>query len=297
MNKWENYTVKAHEKKQLEEIAHLYFSGSETSSRKVSPAKRKTGLLPQSSPAYFIYCASSRGESSLSLRFLYNLSVMLKIYNETVLFIGSEKAYKKRYSYGFRPHRERVMHKGRADVPLGCFGPLGVCLMDSRSLNNMNNSGTEGIEEGIVLDAFSPFRYILSDEATSSLLLNSLSGLVLFLVTPTTAENAFIEIETKAWEQLSARFDQAGIVVAGTDGFEESEDLYLNWRERLERIYPNKVIMEDYGRFPLDVKREDSGAGCEVDVLERPGSGQTKCFQTTASQIRNKRQEALCRLA
>jgi hypothetical protein len=282
------------EKKQLEEIAHLYFSDPSPSSETTAESERpfeSSSLFPR---ALFVQCAAGRPEEDLSAWFLFNLAVMLKILNGPVLVIGSECTYEKRFLFGFRPDRERLMVEMETQMPSGSFGPMGLCLLDSRVLWRGLRDERDVYPVDPMAGGRVGFRYILSDEAPSGGVFRSLPSLVLLLVTPTTMTPALLEDRVGVEDGLFPA--HAGIVVAGAGCAEEADALFVYWRDRLRERCEGELAVEDWGRLhwddriPWDALPADVGMS-GVGVLEDPESVRARFCQTAASRIRKKRLE------
>ena len=294
MDKLSVFPEKNQEKKQLEEIAHLYFSAPASPSEAPTVPERSFEALPTLPRALFVHCAAGRPEGGVSTWFLFNLAVMLKILNGPVLLIGSQHAYEKRFLFGFRPDRERLRVKDGPHVPSGSFGPMGLCLLDGRVLWR----GLEDERDVYPVDPMAGgqagFRYILSDEAPSGGVFRSSPSLLLLLVTPTTTTPAFMESAMGTEDDLFP--GHAGIVVAGAGCKEEADALYAYWRDRLKERCERELAVENWGRLnwnegdPQDVSLSDVGPS-GVGVLEDPESARAKFCQTAASLIRKKRKE------
>ncbi len=318
MDKLKNFPKENQERKQLEEIAHLYFSdpapsGEIAGERKEPerPIRPAEPFLPLPS-ALFIRCAADRSAGDLSTWFLFNLAVMLKILNGPVLLIGSERAYERRFLFGFRPDRERV----RGPIPgpsssLGTFGPMGVCLLEGRVLRQARADGREG-------DALAPlagprvaFRYILSDEAHSGGLFNRFPGLLLLLVTPSSTTPGLLGRLEQEEGGFLRGVGAVGIVVAGAGCGEEADALYRYWRDRVGERAERGVTVENFGLLPAAIMPRplvvasgggrtfpiyDRSADAEmsgVGALEDPGGSRTRFCQAAAALIRRKRSEML----
>jgi len=283
-----------HEKKQLEEIAHLYFSTPAPSPEPPTEPERSFEGISPLPRALFVRCAAGQAEGGVSTWFLFNLAVMLKILNGPVLLIGSQHVYEKRFLFGFRPDRERLRVQDGPQGPSGSFGPMGLCLLDGRVLWR----GLRDERDVYPVDPMGGgqvgFRYILSDEAPWGGVFRSLPSLVLLLVTPTTTTPAFLDSAMGAEDDLSP--GHAGIVVAGAGCPEEADALYLYWRDKLKERYERGVAVENWGRLhwnekaPHDVSLSDVGPS-GVGVLEDPESARARFCQTAATLIRKKRSE------
>jgi len=241
------------EKKQLEEIAHLYFSTpAEQRKDREDLAQRQTPVeaFPRSPRALFVYCTAGHSEHDLSAWFLFNLAVTLKILNGPVLLIGSEEAYERRFLFGFRPDRERFGLRGRAQLPWSSFGPMGVCLLDGRCLTQDFTTGYEPYGAVPEVGGQVSFRYILSDEMRMGALCGAARGLVVLVVTPTTRADDLLSREEKTEGRVFSRMGHVGIVVEGAGDTEEANALYQYWRGRLEERSEGELVVEDFGMFP-----------------------------------------------
>lgn len=294
MDKLRAFPKENHEKKQLEEIAHLYFSTPAPSSEPPTEPERPFEGFSPLPRALFVHCAAGQGEEGMCTWFLFNLAVMLRILNGPVLLIGSQRAYEQRFLFGFRPDRERLRVEDGPQIPSGSLGPMGLCLLDGRMLwrgfgNERDVYPVDPMAGGRV-----GFRYILSDDAPSGGVFRSLPSLVLLLVTPTTTTPAFLDSAMGAEDDLFP--GHAGIVVVGAGCAEEADALYLYWRDRVRERCDRDLSVENWGRLhwngaaPQDVPLFDMGTS-GVGVLEEPESERARFCQATASLIRKKRSE------
>ena len=293
MDKLEPFPKEDHEKKQLEEIAHLYFSEPATPSKARTKPQRSQRPFEAFRPSprfLFIHCIAGQPEHDLSTRFLFNLAVMLKILNGPVLLIGSERFCEKRFLFGFRPDRERLAPGKRPTSVSSSFGPMGLCLVDGRLLGGDLAGGQAEYGVDLTGGGIVPFRYILSDEVRSGAVFGSASGLALLLVTPVTTACDLPDLEEEAEDKLFAKTRHVGIVVAGARCPEEADALYLYWRDRLADRCEGEILVENFGASSLDSHHAGVGPG-SVEVLENPESAQARFYQATASLIRSKRSE------
>jgi hypothetical protein len=313
-----NFPKEDHEKKQLEEIAHLFFSKPATPQKvHEDPEKRERPFEAFYRPpqALFVYCTTCEQEQGLSTWFLFNLAVMLRLLNGPVLLIASVQAYEKRFLFGFRPDRERVRLRAIPPVPSSSFGPMGVCLLDGRLLSGEGATVGQGAYGG----ASTPgggfaFRYVLSDEVRSGALFGSLPGIAVLLVTPATTTDGLLGRDRETKEEFLRRRGHVGIVVAGAGCAEEANALHRYWQGKVKERCGDEMIVEDFGAFPAEgvprnrkffFRENDSLSPCclskgtelcGVDVLDSPHSLKTKFCQTTAALIRRKRSEMVSRL-
>jgi hypothetical protein len=295
LKKLENFPKENHEKKQLEEIAHLYFSQpaeSRQARKDLDRRERPAEAFPFSPQALFVYCPTNRQANGLTTRFVFNLAVMLKILNGPVLLIGSQQSYEKRFLFGFRPDRERLTLRERPPIPSSSFGPMGVCLLDGRSLDSDPTTGREGCVGEPSGGGHAPFRYILSDETRTVVRFGSEPILVVLLVTPDTLTRDLLGPEEGSMETLLPNLGQVGIVVAGARGDEEANALYLYWRDRLWERCGEGLVVEDFGTFAQGSDPDQAGLG-GVDVLESPVSDEARRYHETAALIRKKRSEMI----
>ena len=307
MDKRKTFLRENHERKQLEEIAHLYFSTPAPSSEAPTEPERSFEGVSPLPRALFVHCPAGRPEGGVSTWFLFNLAVMLKILNEPVLLIGSQHAYENRFLFGFRPDRERLRGMDGPQILSGSFGPMGLCLLDGRVLWRGLGDERDVYPVDPMAGGQIGFRYILSDEAPSGGVFRSLPSLVLLLVTPTTTTPAFLEGAMGTEDDLFP--GQAGIVVAGAGSTEEADALYVYWRDRLRQRCERELAVENFGMLPpqpippsLDPRLREGGrfssgallgdvGMASIGVLENPSSAQTRFCQTTASLIQKKRSE------
>jgi hypothetical protein len=253
LDKLETFPKEDQEKKQLDEIAHLYFSTpAEQHKDREDPAQRQTQVeaFPRSARALFVYCTAGQSEYDLCAWFLFNLAVTLKILNGPVLLIGSEETYERRFLFGFRPDRERFGLRDRAHLTSSNFGPMGVCLLDGRSLTPDSTTGYEPYGSVPQVGGKVSFRYILSDEMRMGTLCGATPGLVVLVVTPATRADDLLSREEKTEGKLFPRMGHVGIVVEGAGCAEEANALYLYWQGKLVGRREGELVVEDFGMFP-----------------------------------------------
>jgi hypothetical protein len=330
LDKLETFPKEDQEKKQLDEIAHLYFSTPAPKSKAdqdLEQRERPVEAFPRIPRALFVYCTTGESEQDLSTWFLFNLAVMLKILNGPVLLIGSEQAYERRFLFGFRPDRERFGLRDRAQLPSSSFGPMGVCLLDGRLLSRDSDTGYEPPAVVPQVGGHLSFRYVLSDEMRTGALCRATPGLVVLVVTPTTRADDLLKREEKTEGKLFPSMGHVGVVVEGAGCGEEANALYRYWRGKLEDRSNGELEVEDFGmlpggpsspqasspdgndespplvpRFRGDRLRGNDMIGlprelemASVGVLESPDSEQARFCQTTAALIRKKRSEMVSR--
>lgn len=325
LEKLRTFPKENQEKKQLEEIAHLYFSTPAPSSKRDEgpgePERRQRRPLKVFSPfprALVVRCLAGQPESDLSTWFFFNLAVMLKILNGPVLLVGSACTYERRFLFGFRPDRERLRIEDGPRVPIGSFGPMGVCLLDGSMLWRGIEDEGKAYEADPMAAGRVAFRYILSDEVGSGGVFRSLPGLVVLLVTPSTTTPALLDRAAGTDGELLPGPGHAGIVVAGAGCAEEAEALHLYWREKLEDRYAGELAVENFGVLPCEsvdrpavfLPRPDSYAGrlgadetalfdtslrggtmAGLGILDDPESPQSRSCHTIAARIRKKRSQ------
>jgi hypothetical protein len=323
VDKRKNFPKEDQEKKQLEEIAHLYFSTPTPPSKGTKKPETRDRHFEVFSPfprTLVVLCMADHPQRGLSRWFLFNLAVMLKILNGPVLVIGSEGVYEERYRFGFRPDRERLKIDDGPRIPSGNFGPMGVCLLDGRILCRGLGDEAGVYPVGPMASSMISFRYILSDEVQRSGPLGSLPGLVVLLVTPTTKTTVLLDRMRGADPDLFEGPGHMGIVVANAGSAEESDAIYLYWRRKLEERYDGQLAVEHFGALPSGpfihsrnprfssahpmfgpsatrgapperVEGEQGPWG--VGILEDPDGPLTRFCRTTASFVQKKRAELL----
>ncbi len=318
MDKLKIFPKENHEKRQLQEIAHLYFSDpapAVEAEKEHKVPKRRVKSVEAFSPfprALFVHCAADGQEGALSTWFLFNLALMLKILGGPVLLIGSERAYEKRFLFGFRPDRERLRPRAGPSTPLGAFGPMGVCLLDSRTLCRGCGEGRGGVAlGGPMAERQVAFRYILSDEVQSGGLFRSLPELLLLLVTPATTSPGLLDRVLSEEGGFLQGTGHVGIVIAGASCTEEADALYGYWRGRVEERYEGAPTVENFGVLPAEIMPCPLIAGTDGDrrfpvydrsrdaemsgmgILEDPAGPRTRFCQSAAALVRRKHAEML----
>lgn len=288
------FTSSDQEKRQLEEIAHLYFSDPEAP----PPEGRVEGVGPAADAAFgfaektLAVCCTAGAVGAPEARwFLFNLGVTLRILSEPVLLVCSDHAYRHRFSFGFRPDRERPGNP-EAGRPLPfCFGPMGVCLVEGRSLFS---GGLPGIGSGPAVPApgsLPPYRYVLSDVPLPWSPALGAQRLLLFLVTPETANDAFVQITDADEAAALEGVDHAGLVVVGADDGDQADRVGRSWRKRLSTLLPDRLAPAACGSVVLDSPGGRAGAGSRIEALERPTGGASRCYRATACTLMRWREE------
>ncbi|MEW6442123.1 MAG: hypothetical protein AB1640_14395 [bacterium] len=280
------------EKKQLEEIAHLYFSSPP------QPAKKKAGdpppgLLAQGRPLRLlsVCCRSAPAEQKRAFRLLLNLAVLLKIADEPALWISPDPGVQAGVTGSPRFLGRRLIGMASVGLPWSYCGPMGiryVAGLDPRGkkacLDSLQSGGT-GQSRGRA-----PYAYVLWSGLAG---LGPFEGLVpqldLFVLSASTPRTAFPPSE----RGKSSVPCQAGMVALGVQGGEEAETLFLDWGKRLRPLYENELEPEGFGFLPAGFGANGAGAGQRVEVLEDPLSWQTRCLQQIAARLRQKRAEML----
>ncbi len=289
MKKLENFPKENHERKQLEEIAHLYFSSPAPKADAPPKRERRERSAKAFSPfprALYVQCLTGEAGEGLFPWFLYNLAVVLRILNGPVLLVASPRLYESRFDFGFRPDRERLRVGHGLRNPSGSFGPMGLCLLDGRVL-------WKGVGQGGRVHPVDPmagrqvaFRYILSDEQHAGGVFGWLPRIKVYVVSPDTTTPALLGPELEEEEAFDPEPGHAGIVVAGAGSKEEGDALYRYWRQRIEERGGPDLTVEHFGMFS-----EPGSPG--VGVLEDPESAPARFCQKTAALLRDKRSELL----
>ncbi len=328
MDELRNFPGRDREKKELEEIAHLYFSRMPSRPEKgadgpgaeggpgpsgpsvpggepkvgsgIAPAARRFLGAPE--PLY-VCCATDASDRSLATWFFFNLAVVLRVLNGPVLLVASERACESRFSFGFRPDRERVHSRVGMALTSRSLGPMGICLVEGSGLAGELSGRPPARDADLVRCCPVPFRYVLSDEPRLRPLFGFLPGLVLLLVTPSTPEGlagkAILPAE-EGGQGFVGRRDRpvhVGVVVAGTSSREEADRLFGRWREMLEGEFTGgDVVVEDFGALEGWSATPGGGAdvpGWGIQVLEHPTSLESRWCMTAASRLRAKRRQLL----
>jgi hypothetical protein len=320
MEKLSTLPKQDHEKRQLAEIAHLYFSTPAPDSRAPERADRRNRRVETFSPfarTLVVRCVAAQQDQGIVTWYLFNLAVMLKILDGPVLVIGSERFCERRYLFGFRPDRERLLTHEGPRSPSGSLGPMGVCLLDGRLLWKAAGEEEGMYSAGPLAGTKASFRYILSDEGRAGLPFRSLPGLTVFLVTPSTTTPALLERASGGDQEPSAAPVHAGLVTAGAGSAEEAGALYVYWRNRLVETGEADPDVADLGVVPPEaLASSPAPAPCRGDglvgshrapfygplgqiepfgvgVFEQPLGPVTAFLRSAAASIRTKRSELL----
>ncbi len=276
----------------MEEIAHLYFSTSVTAEKRARAAEAEGRVVPEPSPrkpgTCLVCCTAGRTGGALAIDCLYNLAVLLQVSDGPVLIAGSGEAWRRRFSFQFRPDRERFFHGAGPELPSGIRGPMDIRLSSVDSLSGMV-PGRRKASPGKAMIGAGDFHYILSDELSSADHFNDLPGTVLFVVTPRTTPDSFDFSEKAPLLRTCSRNGHAGVVTAGVKDKEGADDLFQRWAETLGRVLPDGVRVENFGRLQEAYEGGPGGSEAGLRVLEAPGSPETRRLLAIASRIRRRR--------
>jgi len=221
---------------------------------------------------------------------LYNLGVLLRVLEGPVLLVGSEAAYRDRFSFRFRPDRERLSAMRGHPAPGGVCGPLGVRLLRAGGVEwNPGSDGCGALRLGRALNG--TYRYLLTDDLSSAARLQDLPGMALFVITPRTDPDAIRGGCTQGLAAFCLRTGYAGVVTAGTVEGQEGAELFRLWKERLTLWLPGTVQVANVGCLPrlMSTQTGESGIGLGMRVLEAPVSPEARCFLAMAARIRKRR--------
>jgi len=286
------------ERKQLEEISHLFFSTPAGSGRTPDP---KPGLPPRTEEwaargpePFWVCCPAGVSNFSLATGFLFNLALLLRLAQEEVLFLCSDQAMRDRFRFAFRPDRERRVRVGSGPGAMGLAGPMGICLVPRRAWEE--ESCRAGGEGRGTFPGMASFHYVLADYLPPAAPLESFRGITLLLVTPQTRDHEFQG--QKLMERGLDRGHPApgGIVVAGVPDRDEGATVYTCWKEMLEERMPGRWQWEDFGFWPAPADKAPQGTFPGMEVIESPTGRQTQCCLEIVARVRKKRRE-LCGLA
>jgi hypothetical protein len=272
-------TARDREKKQLEEIAHLYFSSAGKPGKESLPRQNVPSPAPEPlARPLWICCRTGRGEESQVLSFLLNLAILFKIAGEPAVLISSDPSFYERHgrSQGVLWPRLAGRTVPGTGVPASYYVPMGIQLV----------VGPEKRREWDRAE-LSRFRYVLCDEPVGFLPVEDLHRLDILLLSPATQEAALPLRPKSERPGLSA---QAGVVVVGVGNAEEGEAVLTGWGEKLDRLYCGIPKPESFGFVPGDLNGHGAGRP-RIEVLENPLSRRTQCLQRIASRIRGKREE------
>ena len=299
MSRKGTFTYNETERKQLEEISHLYFStpsapqNPQVASPQTPVPATQTHLPPtqeevREGRAFTVECSAGRGNRFLASQFLFHISLLLRLSGEEVLLLCSREAFRERFAFGFRPDRERAVRVAGVQTP-GRLGPLGVCLLECDGLTGVRPTHARRDVAALPgLRAF--FDYILADRFLAAPSQQGLTLLTLLVVTHETPEDAFRELDSVERVQDRDSPRSGGIVVGGVQDKEEAGLAYSCWRDRLEHLFPGRYSWESYGMFPGSARAEAGRFASGMSVLERPTCLKAKCLLETVSLIRRNKE-------
>jgi len=283
------------ERRQLEEIAHLYLPAAAPRPAAVpriepAPAANETPRGAGDRP--FLVALVAAGDAVLpAIGCLFNLAVLLEIAEGPVLVAASGDAFGERFSFRFRPDRERSFPADPSAWPGVIRGPMDIRMTAAAVLGRASPGDLRGLRAPGEAPPGRGVRYLLTDDLSVVALAGSLPALVLFVVSPQTPENAFQEICAGSAGRFCARTGCAGIVTAGVaEGFGEGR-LLARWREHLAGCLPGGVAPEAMGCWPQPSwgGPGEISMGAGLLVLEEPGSPGARRLMEMAARIRKRR--------
>ncbi len=282
------------ERRQLEEIAHLYFPVADTSGGKAGDARENPPEEPSSERknAPFLICCTAAGDAAgAAAGCLFNLGVLLKISDGPVLLLGSDDTYRERFSFQFRPDRERFFPWNSPAASGIIRGPMDIRLVEAGAVTGGRDAGLRDALIGGGMPCTGGVHYLLTDDLSAAALFQDLPGMVLFLVSPQTKQEDFGFLREGPMGRFCSRTGYAGVVTVGTGEESEEEELFQRWQEVLTPLFPGDVRVENMGSFPGSSGRgrTESGGGIGMQVLEAPGSPETRRLMEIAARIRKKR--------
>lgn len=286
-------TARDREKKQLEEIAHLYFTGAKKPSRESPPPVKDLSGDPCGSLSRLLWvcCRAGRGEEGWAFPFLMNLAVLLQILDEPVLWVPSNSCRRAEYRHSMASWGSKLGSVAVAGMPGVYYGPMGIqCLVSEESERPQEGSGGQPGRKGWGPEALSRFRYVFCSHPVGLLPWETLPRLDIFLLGPTTREGV---PPSQLKEQRSGTRHQAGVVVAGVEDAREGEAVFRNWKGNLDRHHACTIEPESLGFLPGQLPGSGAGRAQRITVLESPLSWQTRCLQLIASRVRLRRIEMM----
>lgn len=279
------------EKRQLEEIAHLFLSDRTEERRTRPPPVRKLpaaagSAVPKASgptPFWIRPRAAARDERWVEF-FLLNLALLFQLADEPVVWIpsrrrtwtGAESSLAVRL-------KARLAAMASADLPLTYCGPMGLRVLpgvpgetDRRDFERVDGSGGQGF------GSLEGYRYVLAEEPRGPLSWEILPCLEVWLVGVPPADPG-----TRGEE---GRFHcRSAFVVVGAASEGEARAACLQWREAQGLTAMGRREAENLGFIPGPLPAA-AGPGPEaMIVLQDPLGWQTRRLQEIALRIRARR--------
>lgn len=285
------------EKRQLEEIAHLFLSDRTQERRTLPPPVRNlptaaaSAAPKESGPAPFWVRprAAPRDEQWVEF-FLLNLALLFQLADEPTVWIPSRSRAWARAESGLAVRlKARLAAMASADLPLTYCGPMGLRVlpgtpgeMDRRDFQGVGGPGVQGF------GSLEGYRYVLAEEPRGPLPWGTLPCLEIWLVGVPPAERGTQAEDGRGCEEGQFPCRSAFVVVgAASEG--EARAAGLQWKEARGLTAPGLREPESLGFIPGPLPAA-AGAGPEaMIVLHDPLGWQTRRLQEIASRIRARR--------
>jgi len=285
------------EKRQLEEIAHLFLSDRSEERRTRPPPVRNlpagaASAAPKAcgpAPLWIRPRAAPRDEQWVEF-FSLNLALLFQVADEPVVWIpsrwrtwtGAESRLPVRF-------KARLAAMASADLPLTYCGPMGLRVLPGRAgETGRRDFPGVGWPSGPGIGSLEGYRYVLAEEPRAPLPWETLPCLEVWLVGVPPAEPRTRDEDGRGSEE--ARFHcRSAFVVVGAASEDEARAAGLRWKEAQGMTASGWREPENLGFIPGPLPAA-VGAGPEaMIVLQDPLGWQTRRLQEIASRIRARR--------
>lgn len=291
-------TATEREKRQLEEIAHLFFSDrSEEKKPRPAPGQNLSkgttdSVVPRAagSPPFWIRPRAAPGAQEWVDFFLLNLALLFQLADEPVVWIPSHRQDRSRSESGLPARlKARLAGMASAGLPLSYCGPMGLRVVP-RMPGETNGQLDEALGQpsGWCNVSLVGYRYVLAEEPWGPLPWDTLPCLEVWLV----GNPPWSEPRSSAQERRGAerRFScKSAFVVVGVASEEEARRVGRQWKEAKGSLASGGGEPESLGFVPGALKGPTGGVAQAMVVLENPLGWQTLRLQEIATKIRARR--------
>ncbi len=290
------------EKRQLEEIAHLFLSGPceerktgpvPVPAQNPSPAASAGSVVPRTAGVvpFWIRPRAAPREQDWVEFFQLNLVVLFQLADEPVVWIPSRRQGLSRSESGLPARlKARLAGVASAGLPLSYCGPMGLRVLPwaaGRRTNWQRSEGT-GQPNGWGAGSLAGYRYVLAEEPRGPLPWEALPCLEVWLVGSQPVLEPFPAAQERGGSESRFRCRSA-FVVMGAAGEDEARQAGRRWKEAMGWAASCKDDPEYLGFVPGPLPLHAATGRQGMVVIESPLSWQTRSLQEIASRIRARR--------